>query len=311
MGLLVRTTTGEKCLLESEHLVGRSPHAALRLDNSFVSAQHASIRWVGGAWELKDLGSRNGTAVDQVAVVAGQVVKLRAGMLLSFGQLEQTWELVDDSAPRAKVVPADGEGEPVVIEGDLLPLPSEADVQATVLRTVDGSWSLETNDDAVPLVSGQIFEVAGRRWRFSMPLIVSDTTTVAPAEQVSQPIDLRGSSLEFHVSRDEEHVQIYLAHGSTRLDLGSRAHNYILLLLARERLNEATQGVADSACGWVDQEELLRALRSRPERLNIDIFRIRKQFGAAGVVDAVHIVERRQGSKQLRIGIAALSIESI
>src|SRR6185295_2573336 len=79
MGRLVRTTTGEQCHLESEHLVGRSPRAALQLDSSFVSSQHATIRWVGDGWELKDLGSRNGTAVDGAPVPAGQAVRLHAG----------------------------------------------------------------------------------------------------------------------------------------------------------------------------------------------------------------------------------------
>ena len=49
-----------------------------------MSSQHASIRWVGDGWELKDLGSRNGTAVDGVPVPSGQVVKLSAGMSVSF-----------------------------------------------------------------------------------------------------------------------------------------------------------------------------------------------------------------------------------
>src|SRR5262245_46817684 len=110
MGRLVRTTTGEQCHLESEHLVGRSPRAALQLDSSFVSSQHATIRWVGDGWELKDLGSRNGTAVDGAPVPAGQAVRLHAGTTVSFGRAEQTWTLKDDSPPRAHVTPLDGEG---------------------------------------------------------------------------------------------------------------------------------------------------------------------------------------------------------
>src|SRR6266568_9287865 len=113
MGLLVRTTTGERCVVETEHLVGRSPRAALRLEDAFVSSQHALIRWVGDGWELKDLGSRNGTAVDGAPVTAGQAVRLRAGTNVSFGIVEQTWTLVDVSAPRTSVVPVDDGGTEV------------------------------------------------------------------------------------------------------------------------------------------------------------------------------------------------------
>src|SRR5437868_8288681 len=204
MGLLVRTATGERCVVETEHLVGRSPRAALRLEDAFVSSQHASIRWVGDGWELKDLGSRNGTAVDGAPVPAGQAVRLRAGMNVSFGNVEQTWTLVDDSAPRASVVPVDGAGEPMFVDGDMLALPSPDDVQATVIHGIGGLWSLEKQDATVPLVSGQIFEVAGTKWRFATPSIVTETSSVLSAELAAKSFRLEHVKLAFRVSRDEE-----------------------------------------------------------------------------------------------------------
>jgi hypothetical protein len=311
MGLLVRTATGERCLLEAEHLIGRSPRAALRLDDSFVSTQHASIRWLGDGWELKDLGSRNGTAVDRVPVQYGQLVKLRAGMRVSFGNADQTWELADDSPPRANVTLVDGRGEPTFIDGDVLALPSQGDVQATLIRAMDGSWTLEKDDTALALTSGQTFEVGGKSYRLSTPGIVSDTAALSTPELAAKAFRLQHVRLEFRVSQDEEHVEIHVDRGGETVDLGSRSHNYMLLLLARERLAEAARGIADSACGWMDQEQLLRALRSRAERLNIDIFRIRKQFGAIGILDAASIVERRPGTKQLRIGVGAITISGV
>ncbi len=303
--------TGERCVLETEHLVGRSSRAALQLEDAFVSSQHALIRWVGDGWGLKELGSRNGTAIDGTPVPPGQLIRLRAGMTISFGNSEQTWSLVDDSPPRASVIAVDGQGEPVFLEGDVLALPSQDDVQATVIRALPGSWKLEMQDVTLPLASGQVFEVGGRRFRFSIPDVVSETSSVVCREQAINTFRLEQVALEFRVSRDEEHVQIHVELGAETIDLGSRSHNYLLLLLARERLAEAAQGVAAAACGWVDQEQLLRDLRMRADRLNIDVFRIRKQFGAAGVLDAAHIVERRPASRQLRIGVAKIAIHGV
>jgi hypothetical protein len=290
--------------------VGRSPRAALQLDSSFVSSQHATIRWVGDGWELKDLGSRNGTAVDGAPVPAGQAVRLRAGTTVSFGRAEQTWTLEDDSPPLAHVTPLDGEGGPLFVEEDMLALPSQENVEATLMRARSGAWSLERQDGTMTLVSGQVFEVAGRRWRLSTPGIVSDTSVLDPTE-AAKAIHLQQVGLAFRVSRDEEHVQISVEHGAETIDLGSRSHNYVLLLLARERLADAARGVAEPACGWMDQEQLIRALRTRAERLNIDIFRIRKQFGDAGIRDAATIVERRSGAKQLRIGVSTIAIHGV
>lgn len=55
---------GTRRVLLSQHLVGRSPECALRLTRSYVSAQHALIRWHERSWEVLDRGSRNGTGAD-------------------------------------------------------------------------------------------------------------------------------------------------------------------------------------------------------------------------------------------------------
>jgi len=40
----------------------------------------------------------------------------------------------------------------------------------------------------------------------------------------------------------------------------------------------------------------------------VDIFRARKQFSEAGVIDAAQIVERRPTTHELRIGVPRLTI---
>ena len=69
--------------------------------------------------------------------------------------------------------------------------------------------------------------------------------------------------------------------------------------------------MANTASGWVHREQLLTALRTDRERLNLDVFRIRKQFALAGVRDATNIIERRPDTGQLRIGVGRLAIERI
>lgn len=305
MGLLRSVSTGNRCLLESEHLVGRSPLAGLQLPNSYVSGQHAVIRWTEKGWELRDLGSRNGTSVDSTPVATGQVAPLRRGSIICFGQVEQSWELVDDGPPEPMVVAVDGGSQPIVAEQGVLPLPSPEQPLATLLRQADGVWAIEAEDNTLPLVSGQVFEVAGTRWRFSSPGVVGGTSSVDGASRsAAAGVD----QLEFGVSTDEEHVELVLSSGGSRIDLGSRAHNYLLLLLARQRLADQEAGIPEPACGWVYRDDLLTALKIDRERLNIDIFRIRRQFAAAGYPDAATVIERRPSSQQLRIGFSKLTI---
>ncbi len=310
MAQLRQTVSGAITVLETEHLVGRSQRAALQLESPYVSAQHATIRWVSNGWELRDLGSRNGTFVDDAPVKPGQPFGLARGARISFGHVEQTWELVDAGAPRPMVVPLERDAEPLFLEGDILALPSQDDPKATVLRGGDGAWRLERDDEVVALSAHHLFEVSGRRFRFSCPEVLSETSTVDWHD--ASGIVLSHLGLRFRVSRDEEFVEVLVEGGRDPVHLGSRGHNYLLLLLARARLEDAAQNLPESSCGWMYQDDLIQALRVSSERLNIDIFRIRKQFsGIPWIPDATHVVERRPRTKQLRIRMATLTIDLI
>ncbi|MFJ5885395.1 FHA domain-containing protein [Kitasatospora cineracea] len=65
--------------------IGRMTGCDLRLGDSTVSRRHAELRFEAGDWVLYDLGSSNGTFVNDRRVVGGTVV--RAGDRLRFGRL--------------------------------------------------------------------------------------------------------------------------------------------------------------------------------------------------------------------------------
>ncbi|MGD0674462.1 MAG: FHA domain-containing protein [Polyangiaceae bacterium] len=307
MGSIREHSTGRTQVLEPEHLVGRAALCALRLDPRYVSGQHAVLRWTGVRWELKDLGSRNGTFIDGARVKPAEDHPIRRGAVIAFGTPEERWEIVDDSAPCAMAVPLDG-GEPVLQDGDLLALPSADDPRATIYRAPDGSWILEQpNESPLPVANLQTFELEGRSWRFCCVENVPKTSIADPFFEV----EVWQVHLTFYVSRDEEFVRLAMTAGENTIDMGSRAHNYLLLTLARRRLADAQAGFADPACGWIDHDELAHDPTMAPPQLNIDVFRIRRQFAGAGVLDAVNIVERRTRSRQLRLGTGRISIEQL
>lgn len=308
MGCL-RHVGGALSFLEAEYLVGRSNLAVLRLDESYVSAQHALVRWTGFAWEVKDLGSRNGTSLNRQPIRPGEAIELVRGSRLSFGSEAQTWELIDDSPPRPMVVPIDRPNEPIFIEGDILALPSPNDPRETVFRAADGAWHLEREDRIVTLESHAVFESSSRQYRFSCPDLAPNTSAAGALNLPDR--DLDNLRLIFRVSRDEEHVEVVVERRGESIDLGSRVHNYPLLLLARQRLSDAASGMQDRSCGWVYLEEFVKLLKVTPERVNMDVYRIRKQFAGLGVLEPVRIIERRPRTRQLRIGIGRLSVESI
>lgn len=61
--------------LDASMVIGRSPDCELRLDDTFISSQHARIFGKNGAWYVEDLGSTNGTFVNEQKLLAPAMVQ--------------------------------------------------------------------------------------------------------------------------------------------------------------------------------------------------------------------------------------------
>jgi len=301
MGMLKERTTGRSVLLDAENVIGRSPRCEPRFASSVVSSIHASLRWLPHGWEVKDLGSRNGTFVNGERLEPGQIRMLARSHTVAFGSAADVWELADESPPQPMALSEDGDC--ACIADELIAVPSVDDPVVTIYRSADGTWYLEGPGEASrSILSGEHFEVGGRDWRFSCP---QTTNATWAAEN-----DVQAIRLSFAVSSDEEDVALTAHVRGNTIDLGTRAHNYLLLTLARRRLGDSVSGLPPGSCGWIYQDELAKALATQPDKMNVDIFRIRRRF-AQYFPNAAQIIERRPGSKQLRLGVSEIRIDRL
>jgi hypothetical protein len=306
MARLRNLDSGETRIAEPLHIFGRAPTSSSRLAAGYVSAQHASLRWTGGRWVLRDLGSRNGTYLNTDRLAIGEERHVRVGMKLAFGKANnETWELLDDAPPPpVMAVPVDG-GEPALLAGELIAVPSENDPQVTIYRSNEAAWLIERADEVTTAITNQqTFTAGGRTWRFCYSDAICET--VQATSQTD--LEVRHLQLLFSVSRDEEHVALQMTCGGRTFDMGARSHNYLLLTLARRRITDTADGIAETSCGWLYQEDLARGLHIDPPQLHLDVYRLRQQFGSIGVADAASIIERRPRTRQLRIGTPHLSV---
>src|SRR5215510_15963116 len=104
MGKLREVNGSGQSFLLPEHLIGRGVQCSLRLERPYVSTQHAVVRWNGGAWELVDRGSRNGTYLDGALVELRKPYPLVVGCQLAFGHAAESWKLEDATGPEVCVI---------------------------------------------------------------------------------------------------------------------------------------------------------------------------------------------------------------
>lgn len=296
--------SGQLYMLLSRYVIGRTPPCHLLLENPRVSGLHAEVLWDGRRWVVQDLGSRNGTFVDGRRLGVGERALIDIGSELAFGVRDDRFRVVDVTSPR--LMARSAVGELAVAEGDLLCLPSADEPEVTIFLDPLGGWRLESAEGLKNLRDGELVSTRNTAWTVHIP-DVSHTTSEVGEDRRS----LGDVTLEFSVSRDQEHVKCRLRfpHEAGLVELEPRAHNSLLLILAQARLSDGEQAALPaSEHGWVHREDLLRMLRIDFSLLNVWVYRARQQWSEAGVNNSALLIERRAGSQQIRIGTPRISI---
>ena len=296
MGLL-QHDSGATHLLAPRNRIGRAPSCELHIADRTVSGEHATIQWRKSTWYIRDLGSRNGTFVNDKRIEPGASHALVQGMRLTFGSTE-AWTLTDAGAPRALAISADG--RQLRADGDLIAIPSAEQPEVILYADSQGTWWQEQADSRLP-VRGPI-TACGTTWTLMTPAGLAGTATVGAGKR------LDAVRLVFTVSRDEERVGLTVIHRGRAKALAARAHLYVLLTLARLRLEDHNEPSSEQ--GWVDRETLQRMLGMDSNALNVAIHRARKQIAKAGFEGAANIVEVRRGHRRFGVEPGRVTVET-
>lgn len=298
MAILRNRVTQRKIYLRAHHVFGRGRSADTLLENLDASQLHASIRWTGKAWELRD-HSRNGTLLDNTLLSNTKGLALCVGSAIGFGhEGGAVWVVEDLSPPRNLLWPL-GHDAPYIPLGRSNLLPQGLAAELSIHHSEKGQWVCTTPEGSWLLEDGDEVRFAGKVWCFLLAAEVASTMDGMPGKTLPgrpQP------ALFFKVSQDEEHAWLELHDAGLHLNLGERSHHYALLILARLRLADAQRQFASHAQGWVELDRLAKMLGLDPGHLNIQIFRMRKQLSLA-MPPGAHVpelIERRRGS--LRFG---------
>ncbi len=97
---LTLTLDGEKLneyVLDKERTtLGRNPQNDIQIENLGISGSHAAIVRHDGFWTVEDLGSKNGTLVNDEPIAAPR--SLKDGDVIGIVKYRLTFSAVDDTA---------------------------------------------------------------------------------------------------------------------------------------------------------------------------------------------------------------------
>lgn len=85
-GSLQKLSDGELLPLLPLTRIGRAPSNAIVVDDGFTSSEHALITLRGQRWWLEDLGSRNGTLLNDLLLT--EPVVISTGDIVTIGQTQ-------------------------------------------------------------------------------------------------------------------------------------------------------------------------------------------------------------------------------
>jgi len=273
MAKIINLNTEEQVTLMLQHLFGRHPNSShTLLFSPDASRMHATIFWDGSMWVLQDTSS-NGTYVNGKLIHRTSAQHLHLGDLINFASLSgDTWRIVDLSPPNSLLIPITP-GLPTVVLKDLAVLPNEDQPENTLYISASGNWVCESESGVSVLKTGDMVGSREQAWRF----IEASATAETLHNDVLDLATVEQASIQFMVSQNEEHVAMKLIMGEQEYDLGQRNHHYLLLILARKRLEDIAEGVRASEQGWIDKELLSKMLGQSENHINIQIYRFRKQ----------------------------------
>ncbi len=234
------------------------------------------LKWASSEWLLRDLGSTNGTWVNGELIAKGRDCVVGEGTQIAFGSQRLAWHLADAHPPEPMVVPVGG-GDPVLHSrrGDRYPFYTKGKCQ----HFSRFGWCLDARSGRPSDADSARQRLRRARGRLALLLPHTMASTV-PLQSVRL---LEGSGLQFEVSSDEESVTLTIDTGRELVHLGESNTFYLLLTLARLRLQEQDQR-PPAEVGWVHREQLIRMLRCDPQLLNVWVCRIRSKLVKRGLL---------------------------
>lgn len=297
MAILENSFTQTPIYLRISHVFGRASASVNTVVNGEKASRvHASITWQEDYWAIQD-SSTNGTFINGEKIQRNHKRRLKLNDKIHFGEVsEDYWIFSDDSAPKPMLVPIGGNGDTIELT-ELTVLPNNESPEVSLYPLPNQIWHCETHSKSEPVYTGDTIQTSQGDWYFVDNYPLGETSFFIGQE--SNPS--LESTASFTVSQNEEHVSLTVTIGKYEFNLGRKIGHYMLLMLARKRLEDLDNNVSQSEAGWLDKGIICGELRTEEQYMNIQIYRYRKQLEQAAPKHLFlpQTIERRLGELRL------------
>lgn len=299
MAYLIDEQKLEKIFLKSYHTFGRQRMTIdTVIDKPVISRHHAIIELSSGKWQLRDV-STNGVWLNDKKIDKNISYTLSINDKIDFAIVGENSFVVGNLDTAGRYLVSQSSPQQAIEIHDQMVLPNEENPQFIVYHDkIIDYWFIEdlNTNDRQALFDGGIVRVMGTQFQYLC-------TTELQATEVSHVThDVSLCSLQFNVSQDEENTHLKVLLNNKEFDLGTRTHHYLLLLLARYRINDKNTGTELSMQGWQYREQLAKDLGIQMNHMNILLHRARKQLAdlaEQGGEDLSHLLETHFGKVRL------------
>ncbi|MCO7225589.1 FHA domain-containing protein [Pleionea sp. CnH1-48] len=288
MGTFNSVHSNTSIYLKPVHIVGRDANAADTLISHPGSSRlHCVMRWQSGHWFVTD-ESKNGCFINGKRIEKGHSLCLNKGDVFSTCKDNSVaWVLEDDSEPRPILVHKESSTSIELDELNILPSEEQPDCQ---IIKQGQQWFFEKDNEHQEIKEGFSFIMDGKLWHFYPNFLLQETELFSDQEQEIPQII-------FDVSRNEEHVGVVLRVQNEEFNLGRKIYHYLMLELARHRLED--KDAKESDRGWLSNDLMLHTLGIDMNNFNIQIYRARKALKEFSPYWSQHLFERRRGEIRL------------
>jgi hypothetical protein len=306
MAIVRNELNGEELILHSQHTIGRDKNNISCFEESTVSRKHAIIYWENNHWQLTDF-SCNGTKVDNHHL-HHSTRKLEINDLIQFANNEMgIWKIINLDRPNSYLKDIQSNYKCIDL-GKGLMLPDKDNPKWTLFHNKHRNWLIDDGETETILVHGKHYYLDGKEYEFIENECLADT---------NMNINITENAyFHFFLSMDQETISSRIKINDLILDLGVRVYNHLLLHLVQAKQQDLDSGLIESTCGWVQLENLRKAL-SKELLMDVDdyyintlICRLRKNLMKLTPYGYLFsdIIERKKG--KLRFGMPNFKIEN-